>query len=56
MEFALNINGDYLQSIEYYRTTDMSSPGSKAICAQAQDLYRDDVEGKQTICHNQEVF
>jgi len=47
MKFALNFpyNG-CLAQIEYCRSTGMTLPNEKAICAEAQDQCRDNVEGE----------
>lgn len=46
MEFALNMDNGCLQQIEFCRSTDMALPGAQAICAEAQDMCRDNVEGE----------
>ena len=46
MEFALTMGNGCLEQIEFCRSTDMTSPGDQAICAEAADMCRDNVEGE----------
>ena len=45
MIFALNMIGGCLYQIDSCRETNMSSLVDKAICAEAEDMCRDNVEG-----------
>jgi hypothetical protein len=46
MNFALNMDGGCLQDIEQCRDVDQTSFVGKYICQEAQDMCRDNVEGK----------
>lgn len=46
MNFALNMDGGCLQYIEACRGLDQTSFNGKVICQAAQDMCRDNVEGK----------
>jgi len=49
MEFALNMNFGCLQQIEQCRQTDMTGVSAQAICAEAGNMCRDNVEGKSSL-------
>jgi carboxypeptidase C (cathepsin A) len=53
MEFALNNGNGCLAQIDFCRETNMTSEIDKAVCAEAEDMCRDNVEGVFTIPNSQ---
>ena len=45
MQFALNMNNGCLQQLDFCRSTNLTTPVEQAICAEAENMCRDNVEG-----------